>query len=109
MLRSHSEPLKQLELYEQPAILKAYSDFAHSGQRQLGIGVVNRPSTVAGQRYDDVDHAYIRAVRSVLTGKTRAPEAATELEKELVGITGFKTGPPSPIQSPKHRTAERVR
>ena len=75
----------------------------------LGIGVVNRPSTVAGQRYDDVDHAYIRAVRSVLTGKTRAPEAATELEKELVGITGFKTGPPSPIQSPKHRTAERVR
>ena len=109
VLRSHSEPLKQLELYEQPAILKAYSDFAHSGQRQLGIGVVNRPSTVAGQRYDDVDHAYIRAVRSVLTGKTRAPEAATELEKELVGITGFKTGPPSPIQSPKHRTAERVR
>jgi hypothetical protein len=55
-----------------------------------------------------VDHAYILAVRSVLTGKTKAPEAAKELEKELVGITGFKTGPPSAIRN-KDQTAEPVR
>ena len=71
-----------------------YSDF---GRVARGTGVVNRPATIVGQRYEDVDHAYIRAVRSVLTGKTKAPEAAKELEKELVGITGFKTRPASGI------------
>jgi trehalose/maltose transport system substrate-binding protein len=97
--RSHSEP-KQPELNEWPAILKDYTAIARTGPRQQGSGIVSRPSMVVGQRYDEVDHAYIRAVRSVLTGKTTAPEAATKLEKELLGITGFKTGPPSPIQSP---------
>jgi trehalose/maltose transport system substrate-binding protein len=105
-VRSHSEAVKQPELYEGPAILKAYSDFAHTGH---GNRPVNRPSTMVGQMYEDVDHAYMRAVHSVLTGKTRAAEAATQLEKELVGITGFKTGPPGEIQNPKDQTAEQVR
>jgi ABC-type glycerol-3-phosphate transport system substrate-binding protein len=83
-----------------------YSDFAHVRQ---GTGVVNRPATVVGQKYEEVDHAYIRAVRSVLTGKAKAPEAAKELEKELAGITGFKTGPPSGIRNHKDQTAEPVR
>jgi len=30
----------------------------------------------------------------VLTGERRAPEAAAELQKDLVNITGFRTGPP---------------
>jgi trehalose/maltose transport system substrate-binding protein len=105
-VRSHSKALKQPELDEGPAILTVYSDFAHVGR---GTGVVNRPATIVGQRYEDVDHAYIRAVRSVLRGKTKAPEAAKELEKELVGITGFKTGPPSGIRNHKDQTAESVR
>jgi trehalose/maltose transport system substrate-binding protein len=105
-VRSHSKALKQPELHEGPAILMVYSDFAHVGR---GTGVVNRPATIVGQRYEDVDHSYIRAVRSVLTGKTKAPEAAKELEKELVGITGFKTGPPSGIRNHKDQTAEPVR
>ncbi|HYT21860.1 MAG TPA: extracellular solute-binding protein [Candidatus Polarisedimenticolia bacterium] len=96
---SHSEPPKQPELYEGPVILKVYP--ARIAQRPQGSGVVSRPSAIAGQRYEDVDHAYIRAVHSVLTGKTRAPEAAAGLEKELVEITGFKTGPPSRIRGPK--------
>jgi hypothetical protein len=37
----------------------------------------------------------MQAVHSVLTGEKRALEAAATLEKELVRITGFKTGPPS--------------
>ena len=105
-VRSHSKALEQPELHEGPAILTVYSDFAHVGR---GTGVVNRPATIVGQRYEDVDHAYIRAVRSVLRGKTKAPEAAKELEKELVGITGFKTGPPSGIRNHKDQTAESVR
>jgi hypothetical protein len=32
--------------------------------------------------------------------KTSAPQAAAELEKELVGITSFKTGLPSRIRGP---------
>jgi trehalose/maltose transport system substrate-binding protein len=107
--RSHSEALKQPEQYEWPAILKAYSDSTYNDESRKRRGLVSRPSAVAGVRYDDVDHAYIRVVHSVLTGKTKAPEAARELEKELVAITGFKPGPPSRIQSAKDQTAERVR
>jgi trehalose/maltose transport system substrate-binding protein len=104
-VRSHAEPPKQLELYELPSILKAYSHF-DVGQHQNGGGVVSRPSSVTGQKYEEVARAYIRAVHSVLTGKTTAPEAAASLEKELVGITGFKTGAPSQIRDPIAKSAE---
>jgi trehalose/maltose transport system substrate-binding protein len=57
--------------------------------------VVSRPSNVAGKNYEDVSEAYIQAVHSVLTRQQSAPEAAAALEKELIRITGFKTGPPS--------------
>jgi trehalose/maltose transport system substrate-binding protein len=74
------------------------------GGRQLGSGssnqsasgVVNRPSSVVGNKYEDVSRAYISAVHSVLTGEKGAPEAAAELEKVLVQMTGFKIGPPRP-------------
>jgi trehalose/maltose transport system substrate-binding protein len=56
--------------------------------------VVSRPSNVTGIKYPDVTDAYIQAVHSVLTGEKSAPDAAPALEKELVRITGFKTGPP---------------
>ena len=84
-----------------PTILKTHSGSADIGQHQLGSGVVSRPTTVSGQKYEDVSHAYIGAVHSVLMGKTSAPQAAAGLEKELVGITSFKTGPPSRIRGPK--------
>jgi trehalose/maltose transport system substrate-binding protein len=97
-VRSHSvSPLEQLEW---PAILKAHDYSANVKQHQPGSNVVSRPSTVTGQKYGDVAHAYLRAVHSVLTGRASAPEAAAALEKELVGITGFKTGPPSRIRGP---------
>jgi trehalose/maltose transport system substrate-binding protein len=57
-------------------------------------GVVNRPSGVVGSAYEQVTRAYYGAVHSVLTGQRGAPEAAAELEKQLVKITGFNTGPP---------------
>jgi hypothetical protein len=98
-VRSHSEsPLDQVEW---PAILKTHSGSPDIRQHQLASGVVSRPSTVSGQKYEDASHAYIGAVHAVLTGKTSARQAAAGLEKELVGITGFKTGPPSRIRGPK--------
>jgi trehalose/maltose transport system substrate-binding protein len=88
----HSEPPQGLDLYELPAILKPYARLIKS--RQAGGGLVVRPSIVAGQKYEDVSRAYIRALHSVLMGQKNASVAAAELEKELVQITGFKTGPP---------------
>jgi hypothetical protein len=57
--------------------------------------VVARPSVVAGAHYEDVTKAYIRQVRSVLTGEKAASAAAEALERELVAITGFRRGPPA--------------
>ena len=53
-----------------------------------------RPSSIAGRSYEPVTRAYADSLHSVLTGEKSAAEAAVELEKELVAITGFKTGPP---------------
>jgi trehalose/maltose transport system substrate-binding protein len=61
--------------------------------------VVSRPSGVAGRSYDQVSSAYSKAVHSVLTGERSAPEAAEELEKYLVKITGFPSGPPRSNES----------
>ncbi len=59
--------------------------------------VVSRPSSVTGSAYEQVARAYIAAVHSVLAGQKDAPVAAAELEKQLIKITGFKTGPPRPL------------
>jgi trehalose/maltose transport system substrate-binding protein len=57
-------------------------------------GVVIRPSNVVGAKYEEVTRAYFGAVHAVLTGDKGAPEAAAELEKQLIKITGFRAGPP---------------
>ena len=81
------------ELYDPTAILRAKRNSADNGKLEVS-GVVARPSTVAGEKYEEVSRAYIQAVRSVLLGQSKAPEAAAALEQELVRITGFKPGPP---------------
>lgn len=79
--------------YRLPIILKGYSRSTPAGQPP-GDGIVSRPSTVVGNKYEDVSRAYAGAVHSVLTGEKSAPEAAAELETELEHITGFPKGPP---------------
>ena len=59
-------------------------------------GIVSRPSGVVGEKYEEVSRVYIAAIQSVLTGQKAAPQAAAELERELVKITGFHTGAPKP-------------
>ena len=85
---SHSLP-ERLELYELPTILAAYA-----GMDKPGGSVLLRPSGVTREKYGDVVQAYTLAVHSVLTGKSKAPDAAAALEKELVRITGFEAGHP---------------
>ena len=43
--------------------------------------------------YEEVTKAYMLAVHSVLTRQRNAADAVAALEKQLVEITGFKTGP----------------
>src|SRR6202140_5513200 len=94
-----SQPPTLPELYKLPEVLESnpHSELLSQAFR---TGIVSRPSNVAGKKYEEVTEAYIQAVHSVLTGAKRAPEAAAALEKELVRITGFKTGPP--VEKPGH-------
>jgi trehalose/maltose transport system substrate-binding protein len=89
--RALSGPTIEPELHQLPGIPE--TSFALLGQA-IKTGVVSRPSNVTGKKYEEVSNAYAQAVHSVLTGKNSAPEAAAALEKELVRMTGFKTGPP---------------
>jgi trehalose/maltose transport system substrate-binding protein len=64
---------------------------------QRANGIVSRPSSLVGGKYEEVSRAYIAAVHSVLAGQKDGPRAAAELERELARITGFHTGPPKPV------------
>jgi trehalose/maltose transport system substrate-binding protein len=100
-----SQPPTLPELYNLPEVLGPNPRFALLRQAfQTGV---SRPSDVTGKKYEDVSDAYIQAVHSVLTGEKSAPEAAVALENELVGITGFKNGPPQGNQ-PLNRTLKSV-
>jgi len=91
--REHSEPPGHLELFELPSVLQPYPGLPQENQE--GADVVSRPSIVAGDKYEAVSRAYIRALHSVLTGEKTAQVAAAALERELIAITGFKSGPSS--------------
>lgn len=86
-----SAPRDGFEVYNPPSALDLHGD--SEKQIQHPIRLVNRPSVEAGGRYKEVSAAYAAAVHSVLTGQKRAPEAAAELERQLVEITGFRSGP----------------
>jgi trehalose/maltose transport system substrate-binding protein len=95
---------KQIELWQSDTIQKTTQtvvydlspmlDPHNKSDKARPAIVVNRPSTVAANSYEQVSRAYFGAVHAVLTGERSAPEAAAELETYLVKITGFRTGPP---------------
>ena len=75
------------ELFELPSALRAFSRFDKSKNR--GATLVTRPSIESGSKYEDVTRAYIRAVHSVIAREKDASIAASDLESELIKITGF--------------------
>jgi trehalose/maltose transport system substrate-binding protein len=89
---SHPESAGERQLYGLPPILQAYAPSPQLTQQSSRL--VSRPSNVTGHAYENVTHDYIQAVHSVLSGERSAPMAAAALEKQLVAMTGFKTGPP---------------
>ena len=88
----HSEAAGAPQLYDLPQILQASAPASRLSQQRSQL--VSRPSSIAGHDYDGVTQAYIEAVHSVLTGNKGAPEAAAELEKQLIQITGLRPGLP---------------
>ena len=80
------------ETYNLPLGLSVRGDSQKPTQQQVDF--VRRPSVEAGAQYKQVSAAYAAAVHAVLTGQKEASEAAAELEKQLIQITGFRTGPP---------------
>jgi len=105
--RSDYESRTWPELYDPTAILRTKPNSADHGKQQVS-GVVARPSTIAGRKYEEVSRAYIQAVHSVLLGQSKAPAAAASLEQELVRITGFKPGPPTRNRAPKDKSSGKV-
>ena len=92
----HTEAAVALVRYQLHALMQSgdqVSSIASAAEPMTAIIV--RPSAVAGSRYKQVSKAYIDAVHSVLSGQMQAAEAATQLEKQLVRITGFRPGPPT--------------
>jgi trehalose/maltose transport system substrate-binding protein len=88
--RMTSQPPTIPQLYENPGALKANPHFVQIEQL-FHEGLAVRPSTVTGKEYVEVSEAYFNAVHSVLTKEKSAAKAASDLEKQLVQITGMKT------------------
>ena len=86
----------QVTFSDPPSISEPFASPARSNQR---VSIVARPSIAAGSGYKQVSTAYIDAVHSVLAGQMEAPEAAAELEKQLIEITGFSARPPKTTES----------
>jgi hypothetical protein len=98
---------KQLESFEngeihpvspEPIVYYAAED---RGSSQVSSGlnasraiVIARPTRLAPHVYEEVSKAYSRTVHSVLTGEKNASDAASELENDLVKITGLHPGLP---------------
>jgi trehalose/maltose transport system substrate-binding protein len=101
-LTSHDE---QLTLWKKHAMLPTRREFYASPEylqdrpgiaqlwKDLACVAVARPSTVTGQRYDEVSRAYFSAVHSILAGEAEAETAISDLQSKLEKITGGKPGP----------------
>jgi len=87
-----------LPLADQPRV-EIVSSASGPGRRigqtlQSGSTLVNRPAIETGRDYRKISAAYTAAVYSVLTGQKRTREAAADLEKQLIKMTGYRARRP---------------
>lgn len=87
-----SNPHARFEITNLPPASDMHGDYQKPNQH--AIDLVSRPSVEAGVWYKQVSAAYASAVHAVLTGQKPAPEAAADLEKQLIQVTAFRAGPP---------------
>lgn len=74
-------------LYRDSAVLRSGTVFAPMAD--VANRVIERPSVLAGRRYDRVSRAYAHGVHMILIGEVSASEGAATIQAELRGITGF--------------------
>jgi trehalose/maltose transport system substrate-binding protein len=73
------------ELYEDPDVLEANPFFGQMFDVFAG-GAVARPSTVTGERYNEVSTIYFTEVNKVLTGQQTGQQAVESIESQLQSI-----------------------
>ena len=93
--RTRGGPPQTPVLVDLPGVLKAYAQFGLTAGQKPGASIP-RPSTVTAEKYDAVSRAYFESIHSVLSGKTKAKEAAAALQSQLTEITGFPAASSSP-------------
>lgn len=99
------EPPPRRSLYQNQELLKKYPFWNLFTDEYVG-GLVRRPAIITGEKYADVSKAYFEAVHSVLADGKDAAQAAADLEKQLMEITGFPKGEPEPLPMLKERAAK---
>jgi len=80
-------------LYNHPQLLRALpiaGKLRNAGEDSWVV----RPSTVAGKNYSAVSASYYRVVHDILSLRVSVARGLSDLEKELVHLTGFRPGPP---------------
>jgi trehalose/maltose transport system substrate-binding protein len=83
-------------LYEDAELLAASPLLSHMKRAHI-VELVARPAAVTGTSYDNVSRAYYTAVHAVLAHEKTPEQAVAEVEAEVVRLTGFRTGPPTPM------------
>ena len=87
------------ELYNDPRMLATNSYFS-TILKTYRNDKVWRPSRETGKRYPDLSRAYYRTVREILEGKKTAASALSDLQAELMQITGLKASTPGACSGP---------
>ena len=86
-------------LYNDPGMLAANPYFS-TILKTYRNDKVWRPSTETGKRYPDLSRAYYTTVHEILEGKQTAASALSDLQAELMQITGLNAPAPGTSSSP---------
>lgn len=88
------------ELYNNPEMLAANPYFS-SILKTYRNDKVWRPSKETGKRYPDLSRAYYRTVHEILEGKKTAASGLSDLQAELMQITGLQASAPGSSSGPR--------
>jgi trehalose/maltose transport system substrate-binding protein len=92
------------ELYNDPGML-ATNPYFSTVLKTYRNDKVWRPSKETGKRYPDLSRAYYRTVHEILEGKKAAASALSDLQGELMQITGLNASAPGASSGPHGKSA----
>jgi trehalose/maltose transport system substrate-binding protein len=92
------------ELYNDPGMLAANPYFS-TILKTFRNDKVWRPSRETGKRYPDLSRAYYRTVHEILEGKKAAVSGLSDLQAELVQLTGLNGSAPGASVGPDGKSA----